>query len=145
MGLQPGTRVDAEVGGQLRAGRGARQRAVPVQGSWRAACRQAWHGEAKREGTHCHRICCPPRPPSSLQVVVVAEDGVSTSRYPIQFTLVESAKTLAVAEAEGSANLTAAGLPGRGEAGLRWRLQLQLHSCSITGAVSVSADSSTWQ
>ena len=53
-----------------------------------------------------------------LQVVVVAEDGVTTSRYPIQFTLVESAETLAVAEAEGGrSNITAVGLPGRGEAG----------------------------
>ena len=54
-----------------------------------------------------------------LQVVVVAEDGVTTSRYPIQFTLVESAETLAVAEAEGGrSNNTAVGQPGRGEAGL---------------------------
>ena len=79
-----------------------------------------------RDGHTCH-ICCvlSPSPLPPLQVVVVAEDGVTTSRYPIQFTLVESAKTLAVAEAEGgSTNVTAAGLPGRGEALLRWQPQL---------------------
>jgi len=46
------------------------------------------------------------------QVVVVAEDGVTTRRYPIQFLLVQGAEQyLTVAEAEGGSTANDAYAP----------------------------------